>query len=70
VTHRAVEPIALVGASDAWYLMAHCRLRDDVRFFRVDRVGTARLTGERAPERPYTIPDIPTTRVRRLSLLE
>jgi predicted DNA-binding transcriptional regulator YafY len=70
VTHRAVEPIALVGASDAWYLMAHCRLRDDVRFFRVDRVTSAQVTEERAPERPYTIPEIPTTRVRRLSLLE
>jgi predicted DNA-binding transcriptional regulator YafY len=70
VTHRAVEPIALVGASDAWYLMAHCRLRDDVRFFRVDRVTSAQVTEERAPERPYTIPEIPTTCVRRLSLLE
>lgn len=70
VTQRAVEPIALVGASDAWYLFAYCRLRDDVRFFRVDRVATAQLTDQRAPEREYTIPEIPTTRVRRLSLLE
>jgi predicted DNA-binding transcriptional regulator YafY len=70
VTHRAVEPVALVGASDAWYLLAHCRLRNDVRFFRVDRVAAAQLTDERAPERDYTIPEIPTTRVRRLSLLE
>jgi len=70
VTHRAVEPIALVGASDAWYLFAYCRLRDDVRFFRVDRVATAQLTDQRAPDREYTIPEIPTTRVRRLSLLE
>jgi predicted DNA-binding transcriptional regulator YafY len=69
VTHRAVEPIALVGSSDAWYLMAHCRMRADVRFFRLDRVATATLTDERAPERDYTIPEIPTTRVRRLSLL-
>jgi predicted DNA-binding transcriptional regulator YafY len=68
VTHRAVEPVALVGASDAWYLLAHCRLRNDVRFFRVDRVAAAQLTDERAPERDYTIPEIPTTRVRRLSL--
>jgi predicted DNA-binding transcriptional regulator YafY len=70
VTHRAVEPIALVGSSEAWYLFAYCRLRDDVRFFRVDRVATAQLTNQRAPEREYTIPEIPTTRVRRLSLLE
>ena len=70
VTHRAVEPIALVGASDAWYLMAHCRLREDLRFFRLDRVATAQLTDEEAPERDPTVPDIPTTHVRRLSLLE
>src|SRR5262245_21859689 len=69
VTHRAVEPLALVGASDAWYLMAHCRLRDDMRFFRLDRVATAELTGEPAPERDYKVPEIPTQRVRRLSLL-
>lgn len=69
VTHRAVEPIALMGASDAWYLMGHCRLRGDMRFFRVDRVAEAQLTDEPAPVRDYTIPEIPSHRVRRLSLL-
>ena len=69
VTHRTVEPVALMGASDAWYLMAHCRLRNDIRFFRMDRVAAARLTDERSPEREFTLPEIPY-HVRRLSLLE
>ena len=34
-----------------WYLVGHCRLRDGVRAFRLDRVAAARLTGEPAPDR-------------------
>jgi predicted DNA-binding transcriptional regulator YafY len=35
---RDVEPIRLVHLSDAWYLAAYCRLRQDVRLFRLDRI--------------------------------
>ena len=47
-----IEPISLVGSDHAWYLVAWCRLRDDRRSFRVDRIGEIRLTGETAPSRP------------------
>jgi predicted DNA-binding transcriptional regulator YafY len=70
LTHREVEPVALAGSGEAWYLVGHCRLRDDTRSFRLDRIAAARLTGERAPERPLPeLGDIPAN-TRRLTLLE
>jgi predicted DNA-binding transcriptional regulator YafY len=42
VTSREVEPrIFLGGRGGFWYLVAWCRLRDDVRVFRLDRIATA-----------------------------
>lgn len=35
---RIVEPLSLVFYLDHWHLIAWCRLRDDVRDFRVDRI--------------------------------
>lgn len=69
-SERLVEPVALVGSGEAWYLVGHCRLRGDGRSFRLDRIVHARLTDEAAPERgePW-LERIPAT-VRRLSLLE
>jgi predicted DNA-binding transcriptional regulator YafY len=49
---RRVEPLGLVGAERDWYLVGWCRLRDTVRVFRLDRITTVELTGERSPERP------------------
>jgi predicted DNA-binding transcriptional regulator YafY len=48
---RQVEPAALVGGHEHWYLMGWCRLRQGGRAFRLDRVQAARLTDERAPGR-------------------
>jgi predicted DNA-binding transcriptional regulator YafY len=52
VTERAVEPVGFLGSDHHWYLVGWCRLREDGRAFRLDRVTGARLTGETAPERP------------------
>jgi predicted DNA-binding transcriptional regulator YafY len=49
-TRREVEGAGFLGASDGWwYLGAWCRLRQDRRLFRLDRISWATLTGERAP---------------------
>jgi predicted DNA-binding transcriptional regulator YafY len=45
-TRRLVEPMALVGSGQEWYLVAHCRPRDAARTFRFDRIASARLTDE------------------------
>lgn len=49
-TDRAVEPVALAATGGSWYLLAWCRLRDGPRWFRTDRIATAHLTSETAPE--------------------
>ncbi|WP_307729871.1 helix-turn-helix transcriptional regulator [Acrocarpospora macrocephala] len=52
VSSRAVEPGVFVGGrGGVWYLVAWCRLRDDVRVFRLDRIRAAEVTTERVPTR-------------------
>lgn len=69
-TRRLVEPAVLVGSTEAWYLVGHCRLRGDGRVFRLDRIVRAVLTDEAAPDRdPPSLDGLPEG-VRRLSLLE
>jgi predicted DNA-binding transcriptional regulator YafY len=49
-TRREVEGAGFLGGADGWwYLGAWCRLREDRRLFRLDRITRASLTGERAP---------------------
>jgi len=48
---RLVEPFGFSGTGDQWYLMGWCRLRRGGRTFRLDRIQTARVTEEPAPER-------------------
>ncbi len=51
-TRRQVAPYRLWYADGALYLIAHCRLRGDVRVFAVDRIRRARILEEafRPPE--------------------
>jgi len=44
---REVEPIRLLHLTDAWYLAGYCRLRQDSRLFRLDRVDRLELLDER-----------------------
>jgi predicted DNA-binding transcriptional regulator YafY len=37
-TDRIIEPLGLTFESFRWHLFAYCRLRDDTRFFRLDRM--------------------------------
>ncbi len=48
---REVEPLGVLSLDDDWYLVGWCRLRDDARTFRLDRIRRADLTGEAAPVR-------------------
>ena len=43
-TARDVEPLGVVFYGGAWYLVAWCRLRQDYRHFRVDRIRRLELT--------------------------
>lgn len=46
ITDRVVEPLGLVFYSRQWHLIAWCRLRGDVRDFRLDRVAAWEVSGE------------------------
>ena len=45
-TRRTVEPILIAWANRHWHVVAHCRLRDGVRWFRFDRIERATVTRE------------------------
>ena len=50
-TTRDVEPLGVVCYGGAWYLVAWCRLRRDVRHFRVDRIRALTMLDEQFPAR-------------------
>lgn len=43
---REIEPFALYTTQGNWILIAHCRLRNDFRSFRLDRIQRMQQTGE------------------------
>ena len=43
-THRDVEPLGVAFYGGAWYLVAWCRLRQDHRNFRIDRIRRLELS--------------------------
>jgi predicted DNA-binding transcriptional regulator YafY len=50
-TERGVEAQGLFAGATGWYLIGWCRMRDDGRVFRLDRITSATLTDEPIPER-------------------
>ncbi len=51
-TSREVEPLGVVCYGGTWHLVAWCRLRKDVRHFRVDRIRKLHALDEHFPARP------------------
>lgn len=45
-TNRDVEPLIVYASMGRWYLSARCRLADDLRTFRIDRIRTFDETAE------------------------
>ncbi|HET6395121.1 MAG TPA: WYL domain-containing protein [Blastococcus sp.] len=58
-TRREVEPQLLARSGRHWFLVAWCRERDAVRWFREDRIETVEPTGETAPRRDLTDLGVP-----------
>jgi predicted DNA-binding transcriptional regulator YafY len=46
-TERCIEPVGVFYQENFWHLIAWCRLRQDYRDFRLDRISNISLTGER-----------------------
>ncbi|MFT7868743.1 MULTISPECIES: helix-turn-helix transcriptional regulator [Amycolatopsis] len=70
VTRREIEPLGYVGKPEHWYLIAWCRLRQEIRAFRTDRIVSFTATAEIPPRRqlrPEDL-DIPHGDVHQLTL--
>ncbi len=46
-TERCIEPVGVFYQDNYWHLIAWCRLREDYREFRLDRISNISLTSER-----------------------
>jgi predicted DNA-binding transcriptional regulator YafY len=63
-TIRQIEPIRLAYANGAWYLTAYCRVRQEERAFRLDRIDSLQVEAERfRPRRATPNPDAPAIEV-------
>ncbi|HCW09029.1 MAG TPA: DNA-binding transcriptional regulator [Cytophagales bacterium] len=51
LTNRLIEPIGIFYYSMAWHLIAWCRLRNEYRNFRADRIKSLKNTGEQFEKR-------------------
>lgn len=45
-SQREADPYSLIHVNNAWYLVAYCHLRHDVRHFRLDRIENLSLTAQ------------------------
>ncbi|GAB3009327.1 HTH domain-containing protein [Cyclobacterium sediminis] len=54
VTERIIEPFAILN-SENWYLVAWCRLRDEFRFFRPDRIQKMEILTEKFEPHKMTL---------------
>ena len=53
-SHRTIEPTIIAWANERWYLVAYCQTRDDIRWFRLDRISRANLRQGRYTPRPVS----------------
>lgn len=55
VTHRIVEPFALISTTENWLLIAWCRLRKEFRYFRLDRITKLQVLHEQFEPHKMTL---------------
>ncbi len=52
---RLIEPFALLSTQENWLLVAWCRLREEFRFFRLDRIRKLQVLTEQFTPRKMTL---------------
>ncbi len=57
VSDRFVEPLAVYFTKGNWIMVAFCRLRNDLREFRIDRILNLITTTESFPDRHFSFED-------------
>jgi len=66
-SQRRVDPVLLAHTDGNWYLVAHCRAAEAIRWFRLDRIDSANLTNERAADVPVEAVGSPPPTARALN---
>jgi predicted DNA-binding transcriptional regulator YafY len=56
-TKRDVEPVGVFYKDSYWHLIAFCRMRDDYRDFRIDRISRLEVTGQVFKNKHPTLKD-------------
>ena len=54
-TSRIVEPFALISTTENWLLIAWCRLRQEFRYFRLDRITKLQVLTEKFEPHKMTL---------------
>lgn len=54
-TFRAIEPLALYSYNERWIVIGWCRLRDDYRSFRLDRISHFKILEETFTDRNFDL---------------
>jgi predicted DNA-binding transcriptional regulator YafY len=54
-TDRTIEPFALLSTRENWLLVAWCRLRQEFRYFRLDRIRKLEVLSERFTPHDMTL---------------
>lgn len=58
-SRRDVEPILFASTNGRWYLVGWCRLRTDIRWFRVDAIEAAQVTALQCADHSITDVGVP-----------
>ncbi|WP_067687213.1 helix-turn-helix transcriptional regulator [Nocardia jejuensis] len=66
-TEREVEPSTFLVGGQGWYLMAWCRLREESRCFRIDRIGEVAIIDAPVSARATSAVSVPDCVVRAVS---
>ncbi|AWG26756.1 helix-turn-helix transcriptional regulator [Flavobacterium kingsejongi] len=56
-TNRIIEPFALLSTQENWLLVAKCRLRDEFRYFRLDRIKKLEVLPDKFAPHNMTLQD-------------
>lgn len=60
---RCVEPYYLIFRWSSWYVWGWCRMREDFRLFKLNRIEQIRLTGQNFAKRAAPLPDLSNERI-------
>ncbi|MDD5748821.1 MAG: WYL domain-containing protein [Actinomycetota bacterium] len=61
MSEREIEPVSLVFSRGHWYLLAWCHKAGDMRYFRMDRIGSVKISRNRSTKRQELESQFPQT---------